>query len=59
LDEGRPRDSFDEAQYLANYPDLQAAFGADLEAATVHYIVDGYREGRTDEAPAAALDFMV
>ena len=52
IDEDRPRDSFDEVQYLAKNPDLQAAFGMDLEAATVHYIVDGYREGRTDDPSA-------
>jgi serralysin len=39
---------FEPAQYLANYPDLQAAFGADTEAAILHYITHGYFEGRTD-----------
>ena len=42
-------------QYLANYPDLQAAFGTDYAAATVHFIVHGFAEGRTDEPlPASA-----
>ena len=46
--EGRAPDRFDEEQYLANYSDLQAAFGSNTEAATVHYIRNGFREGRTD-----------
>ena len=41
-------DTFDAAQYLANYADLQAAFGSDTQAATVHYVTNGYFEGRTD-----------
>jgi hypothetical protein len=48
--EGRARDTFDAAQYLANYADLQAAFGTDAQAATVHYVTNGYFEGRTDNA---------
>lgn len=47
--EGRT-DSFDPVQYLANYADLQAAFGADTELATRHYIIAGYAEDRTDDA---------
>ena len=43
------RDDFDEVQYVANYKDLQDAFGTDYEAATRHYITNGYHEGRTDE----------
>jgi Ca2+-binding RTX toxin-like protein len=46
--EHRVPDLFDAAQYLANYADLQAAFGSELEAATIHYITNGYFEGRTD-----------
>ena len=46
--EGRT-ESFDPVQYLANYADLQAAFGADTQLATEHYIVAGYAEGRTDD----------
>ena len=42
--------SFDPAQYLANYADLRAAFGADTWSATQHYIIAGYAEGRTDDA---------
>ena len=38
LPEGREIDEFDEEQYLENYPDLRAAFGADTDAATRHYI---------------------
>ena len=38
-------------QYLANYADLRAAFGSDLDAAAAHYITYGYHEGRTDKAP--------
>lgn len=43
---------FDAAQYLANYADLQAAYGNDSEAATLHFITHGYFEERTDHAPA-------
>jgi hypothetical protein len=46
--EHRAPDLFDAAQYLANYADLQAAFGTNLDAATLHYIIAGYFEGRTD-----------
>ncbi len=46
--EHRAPDLFDAAQYLANYADLQAAFGTDAEVATLHYISFGYFEGRTD-----------
>ena len=38
-------------QYLENYPDLQAAFGDDTDAATRHYIQAGYFEGRADLGP--------
>jgi len=48
--EHRSADLFDAAQYLANYADLQAAFGTNTEAATLHYITAGYFEGRTDHA---------
>ena len=33
--EGRKADTFDAAQYLDNYPDLQAVFGEDQELATL------------------------
>ena len=54
--EGRV-EHFNAAQYLAKYADLQAAFGSDLQAvfgtdlhaATVHFIVNGYSEGHTDQ----------
>jgi hypothetical protein len=46
--EHRAADLFDASQYLANYADLQAAFGSNTEAATVHYITNGYFEHRTD-----------
>jgi hypothetical protein len=49
--EHRAADHFDAAQYLANYTDLQAAFGHNTEAATLHYITNGYFEHRTDHAP--------
>jgi RTX calcium-binding nonapeptide repeat (4 copies) len=48
--EGRAPALFDPAQYLANYADLQAAFGTNTEAATIHYITAGYFEGRTDHS---------
>ena len=57
--EDRDPDRFDAAQYLANNPDLQAAFGTDLEAATLHFITNGIFEGRSDEAVAAAGDFLL
>jgi len=44
--------AFDAVQYLANYADLQAAFGTDTQAATAHYIHYGYFEGRTDDSVA-------
>jgi serralysin len=47
--EHRAPDQFDAAQYLANYADLQAAFGHNTEAATLHYITTGYFEHRTDQ----------
>jgi hypothetical protein len=47
--EHRAPDLFDAAQYLAKYTDLQAAFGTDTEAATIHYITNGYFEHRTDD----------
>ena len=46
--EHRATDLFNPAQYLANYADLQAAFGTNAEAATIHYITNGSFEGRTD-----------
>ena len=45
-------------EYLANYADLQAAFGGDEDAATRHFITNGFFEGRTDQALAAAGDFL-
>ena len=48
LAEGRERDGFDEVQYVAKYPDLQAAFGTNYEAATQHFITNGFAENRTD-----------
>jgi hypothetical protein len=39
---------------------LQAAFGDDLNAATRHFIANGYAEGRTDEPlNGAAADFLI
>ena len=54
--EGRSTTAFNAAQYLANYADLQAAFGSDLAAATRHYIANGHAEGRTDLPPSAPAD---
>jgi serralysin len=45
--EGRKPHGFDVVRYLGRYPDLQAAFGSDVQRATVHYIRYGYREGRS------------
>ena len=41
-------DNFNETQYLANYADLQAAFGTNGDPATPHYITNGLAEGRND-----------
>ena len=47
-------------QYLANYSDLQAAFGTDATAATTHFIEHGYAEHRTDDPlTPAATDFLL
>lgn len=62
FDEARARDTFDAAQYLANYADLRAAFGTDEHLATLHHIQGGFAEGRTDEAPissASGATFIV
>lgn len=52
--EGRFPDTFDEAEYLANYPDLAAAGLETPDQLALHYIAFGRAEGRTDKAPAAA-----
>jgi serralysin len=58
--EGRPTDSFDVDQYLANYADLRSAFsdghgGENDDAATAHYIDYGYFEHRLAQDP---LDYI-
>jgi beta-glucanase (GH16 family) len=45
--EHRSPDLFDAERYLCDNMDLQTAFGCDLRAATLHYITQGYFEGRT------------
>ena len=45
--EGRKPYGFHVLGYLGRYPDLRAAFGSDVQAATVHYIRYGYHEGRS------------
>ena len=68
--EGRQTDSFNELQYLENYPDLQQAFDGSLDEtfldetsfATSHFVEFGFLEGRTDEplmATTAALDVLI
>lgn len=37
---------FNASFYLAEYPDLQAAFGTDYQAALDHWMVYGIHEGR-------------
>ena len=49
-------DQFDEAQYLANYPDLQGAFGTDTGRAVEHFVRYGLFEGRTDDPLPTATD---
>lgn len=56
--EGRTVGSFNVTQYLANYSDLRAAFGNDLKAAALHYIVDGSLHGRTD-APMGEIQVQL
>ena len=45
---GKEGATFDAKQYLANYKDLQEAFGGDEEKARQHYIDHGMKEGRID-----------
>jgi Ca2+-binding RTX toxin-like protein len=45
--EGRSATLFDPDVYLAKYADLRAAFGTNTEKALLHYIENGYREGRS------------
>ena len=49
LSEGRAI-TFDAAQYLSNYGDLNQAFGSDYDRATRHFINYGHKEGRTFES---------
>ena len=47
IGEGRQAtSSFHTLQYLANYPDLQEAFGDNYTASIIHYINHGLAEGR-------------
>ena len=45
---------FNPTNYLNNYADLTAAFGSNTEAATRHYITNGYAEGRTDTSKGSS-----
>lgn len=45
-----PLSDFNARLYLASNPDLLAAFGADIGAATQHWLAWGQREGRRDDA---------
>ena len=45
---GKEGATFDAKQYLANYKDLQEAFGGDEQKARQHYIDHGMKEGRID-----------
>ena len=47
--------SFDAKQYLANYGDLQKAFGDDEAKARQHFIDYGMKEGRVDTAGGGTL----
>jgi subtilisin-like proprotein convertase family protein len=46
---------FDAQQYLANYGDLQGAYGTNDDLAAIHYINSGYAEKRMWEDP---LDYI-
>lgn len=48
-------ESFDAKQYLANYGDLQKAFGTDEAKARQHFIDYGMKEGRVDTAGGGIL----
>ena len=48
-------ESFDAKQYLANYGDLQKAFGSDEAKARQHFIDYGMKEGRVDTAGGGTL----
>jgi len=48
-------ESFDAKQYLANYGDLQKAFGTDEAKARQHFIDYGIKEGRVDTAGGGTL----
>lgn len=48
-------ESFDAKQYLANYGDLQKAFGTDEAKARQHFIDYGMKEGRVDTAGGGTL----
>jgi hypothetical protein len=41
-----PQKAFDPFEYIASYPDLIAAFGADPAAGAAHFATAGFREGR-------------
>lgn len=45
---GKEGATFDAKQYLANYKDLQEAFGDDEQKARQHYLEYGIKENRTD-----------
>lgn len=47
MNEGRQaKDSFNVKKYKNRYNDLQNAFGNDLKSYYMHYIGNGYKEGR-------------
>jgi hypothetical protein len=49
---------FDASYYLAIHPDLQAAFGGNLQAATDHWLTYGINEGRRGSAWFSARTYL-
>jgi serralysin len=49
---------FDVGFYLRAYPDLQAAFGGDVNAATQHWLNNGLYEGRTGSPSFSAVSYL-
>jgi hypothetical protein len=49
---------YDGPFYLATYPDLQAAFGGDLNAAANHWLTYGVHEGRTGAPSISSIYYL-
>jgi len=49
---------FSASWYLQNYPDLQAAFGLNTQAATEHWLNNGIREGRQASPSFSSKNYL-